>query len=534
MAHLEVIMPDGSRATRPLGDRLMTIGRELGCDIRLEQESASRRHARIVPVESGYRIEDLGSVNGTWVNGRRVETATLRHGDRLMIQDFEAYFVDDQPASAVTLSDAGTVQFHSRAGALDKLELSHKRLKSLYELTSRLTSLRDLNALLEDAMTICCDSLGFERAAIGLRKGPRQGVDWPVVRNLRGADGGLTLSRTMLRRALEGGERLIYRGEDDDFVATQSMVDFRICAAMCVPLTYEEEVLGVIYGDRVNRGRTYTDEDADFFFALASQVSVGLTNARLLEEQKQHLRLEQEITLARETQRLLFPKALPDGEHVKIAAVNVPGRHVSGDHYDVIPLGGERYALLVADVTGKGVAASLLGGSMHGMIRATAAAGRDPAGLFSLWNEVICGVTDGMRFVTCVLAVLDAAARRATVAVAGHPPPLLLVAGEAQPRAVAFDVGMPLGIMENHEYINTEVELPAGPCTLLLYSDGVTEAKNAARDEFGEERLFATAASAASQPPEKTLADIERAVQAFVGDCPQYDDITMVAVRIGP
>jgi len=532
MAHLLVIMPDRSNSTITLGDRPIIIGREFGCDIRLEQESASRRHARIVPVEHGYRIEDLGSVNGTWVNSRRVESAMLRSGDRLAIQDFEALFIDDNPASRVTLSDLGTVRLHSRGGAQETLELSHRRLKSLYDLTSRLTALRDIPALLDDALTICCDTLGFERGAVGLRKGPRQGLDWPVVRNLRGADGGLTLSRTMLRRALEDGERLIYRGEDDEFIATQSMVDFKICAAMCVPLVYEGEVLGVIYGDRVNLGRTYTDEDSDFFFALACQVSVGLANARLLEEHKQHLRLEQEIALARETQQLLFPKSLPQGGKAQFAAVNVPGRHISGDHYDVLPLSGDAFALLVADVTGKGIAASLLGGSLHGTIRATMTDACDPAELLALWNEVICGVTDGMRFVTCVLLRLDAAARRATVAVAGHPPPMILVPGESRPLNVQVAVGMPLGVQENHRYANTTIDLPPGPCTLLLYSDGVTEAKNTARDEFGDDRLIVTAMAAADQPPQELLARIERDVRAFAGDCPQYDDITMVAARL--
>lgn len=533
MAHLEIILPDGTRRAHPLSDQPIIIGREQGCTIHLHSESASRRHAHIIRTREGYRIEDLGSVNGTWVNNQRVKSAVLRDGDILAIQDFEARFVEDGAGSAVTLADFGGIEpFRSRAGAVGDLEISHLRLKSLYELTSRLTALRDLPALLEDALAVCCEVLKFERGAIGLKLGPRRGMEWPAVRNLRGADGGLTLSRTMLSRALEGKERLIFGGTHHDLPATQSMVALNIQAAMCVPLVYEGEVLGVIYGDRVTPGRAYSDEDADFFFALAGQVSIGVMNARLLEQHKAHLRLEQEVTLAREAQKLLFPKVPPDGDGVRMAALNVPGRRVSGDHYDLLRMGNGRYALLVADVTGKGVAASLLGGSLHGMARATLGRDCEPAQLLRGWNEVICGATDGLRFVTCALMLVDAAARQMTVAVAGHPRPLVLQPDEKRILEIDYSVGVPLGVLEGYEYTATTVTLPAQRCTMLLYTDGVIEAMDAAREEFGDERLAATAIASSGKSPNDLLNDIDRAVRDFAGDSQQYDDITMVALEL--
>ncbi|HRX86151.1 MAG TPA: SpoIIE family protein phosphatase [Phycisphaerae bacterium] len=533
MAHLEVIMPDGTRRTHALAHRPVTIGREITCDIHLRQESASRRHARILPVEFGYRVEDLGSVNGTWVNNRRVEAARLRHGDRLIIQDFEALFIDDQPDSTVTLSDVGVhEQFRSRTGTLANLEISQRRLKSLYELTSRLTAVRDVQALLDEALTICFDMLEFERGAIGLCKPARQGIDWRVVRNLRGADGGLTLSRTMLSRALNDGERLIFGGDHADFVVTASMVQSSIQAALCVPLVYENEVLGIIYGDRVTSGRNYADEDSDFLFALASQIAVGLTNARLLDEHKEHIRLENEVALARETQRLLFPKSLPATGRVRCAALNIPGHHVSGDYYDAIRIDAQRFAFLIADVSGKGMAASLLGGSLHGMIQATLPDDGAPSKLLAQWNRFVCSHTDGLRYVTCALAIVDLAASALDLAVAGHPPPLMLIPEGPHCRHLTVDVGLPLGIEADFIYVDTRIELPADGCTLLLYTDGVSEAMNARREEFGLARLDQTARTATDRTPDDLVAAVEAAVSHFAAGCPQHDDITLLAVQL--
>lgn len=535
MAHLEVILPDGTRRRHPLAHRPIMIGRETACDIRLLQESASRRHARIIPVEFGYRVEDLGSANGTWVNNRRVEAARLRHGDRLIIHDFEALFVDDRPLSTVTLSDGGVQElFRSRTGTLATLEISQRRLKSLYELTSRLTALRDVAELLDEALAICFDMLEFERGAIGLCRRGDAGIDWRVVRNLRGADGGLTLSRTMLARALHGGERLIFGGGNGDLAAAPTLAESAIQAALCVPVVYEDEVLGIIYGDRVTSGRSYGDEDSDFLYALASQVSVGLVNARLLDEQKERVRLENEIALARETQRLLFPKTLPRTGRVGCAALNVPGADVSGDYYDVIRIDAERYGFLIADVSGKGMAASLLGGSLHGMIHATLPSGGRPRDLLSQWNRFVCSHTDGLRYVTCTLLIVNVRTGRLELGVAGHPPPLMLLPGGPTCRHLVVEVGLPLGIEENWRYADTQADVPADGCTLLFYTDGVTEAMTADHEEFGLARLEAVALAAARGTPEALVAAVEQAVGRFAADCPQHDDITLLAARLTP
>src|SRR5262249_44593642 len=157
--------------------------------------------------------------------------------------------------------------------------------------------------------------------------------DWPIVRNLRGNEGELTISRSLLNRALEHGERAIFTDAGGGTVdPTMSIVQQGIRSAMCVPLLQGAEVLGIIYGDRTSTATAYQDEDIDFFAAIARQISIGLINCRLMDDQRQMARLHRDLDLARSIQGGLFPPSLPNRQGLRVAALNDPGQRVSGDY----------------------------------------------------------------------------------------------------------------------------------------------------------------------------------------------------------
>ena len=537
MAELIITLSDGRTQQHVLDTGMQVMGRDPTCDVVLDDSSASRRHVRLYHRDGVYYLEDLGSKNGTLVNNEQIRTVPLHHLDQILIGSVEVRFLDhvagDRP-STVVIADKGatedTTHYSSRNQAL---VLTERRLQMLYELSERLTTLRDRDALLEDALGICFETLRFERGAIGVRQYRGRGVDWPVVRNLRGAGGELTISRSILGRALDYGERAIVtdsgRGKIDP---TVSMVQHGIRSAMCVPLKSEDEILGVIYGDRVSTGTVYTKEDVDFLAGLARQVTIGLVNARLLEEQKSKLALEAELAVAREIQQQLFPHALPARERLTIAALNDPGRTVSGDYYDVIQRPDGRVGFLIADVSGKGVAASLLMSNLQAAVRMTLPDCDDLGAVMKRWNALLYANTDVSKFVTCLAGILDPAARRLTYASAGHHLPYVITQGSARPVSPAPEPEYPLGVAEEVAYKAASQALGSEPCTIFCFTDGVLEAMDPEGNLFGEERMEEVLLECPDLEPEGLIRRLRKAIAGFCREAPQSDDITMIAMHL--
>lgn len=535
MAELVITHAQGGTTRHTLGDAPEVIGRDASCDLPLDDPAASRRHVRVTRTPHGYQVEDLGSKNGTLVNDETCRTRLLKHGDQIVIGATVVQFREHEGRSApsVTISDdlssSRATHYVSRER---ELNLSRQRLKMIYELGERLTTLQGQDQLLQSAMSICFETLHFERGAIGVRRPHSRLLDWPVVRNLQGAHGELTVSRTLLSRALEYGERAIYtEGQEGGGDPTVSMVQHGIRSAMCVPIVHHEETLGIIYGDRLRSSMSYTSEDIDFLAGIAHQVSIGLVNARLVEEQQRMIRLNHDIDMARQIQTGLFPARLPNRPGLRIAALNDPGQRVSGDYYDVIELPDGRVWCLVADVTGEGLAAALLMANLQAAVRVTIEETDDPGVLLARWNGLVCRNTEASKFITCLLMLLDPKRHEVRVAAAGHFAPLLLRGGEG-PRDVEMDAGMPLGVCEDGAYPTVDVELGPAPYSLFCYTDGIVEAMNGDRHQFGHDRLVTALQDAGPAPPLSLVKQVRKQVAQHVGNAAQSDDITLLAVAV--
>ncbi len=535
MPELTITLSDGRVQKHRLAGAPATMGRDLSCEIVIDDPSTSRRHARFVPTDRGYYVEDLGSRNGTLVNDAPATKAVLRTGDQIVIGAVVAVFKDTIAASgtSVIIADEGTLTHHStRYVPRDKrLALSQRRLEMICEFTGRLTTLQRQEELLEIAMDICCETLQFERGAICIRRPNQRAVDWPVVRNLRGAEGELTISRSLLSRALEHGERAMYAEDSGKVDPTVSMVQHGIRSAMCVPMIHGDEILGIIYGDRTSTSTVYTGEDIDFFAAIAQQIAIGLVNGRLMESQRQMALMEHDLDVARNIQQSLFPGKLPDKPGVSVAALNDPGRRVSGDYYDVIERDDGRIWLLIADVTGEGVAAALLMANLQAAVRVTIDQTDDPGKLMTRWNQLVYLNAARNRFITGLLALVDPATRSIRIANAGHWDAILLAPGQP-PVDIATEGDLPLGVSDAGAFGSAIIELPKVPCTVFTFTDGVVEASNPEGDFYGRDRLVATLAEKPEQDPQALIKRIRKDVTAFVGQAAQSDDITMLAIRL--
>jgi sigma-B regulation protein RsbU (phosphoserine phosphatase) len=248
--------------------------------------------------------------------------------------------------------------------------------------------------------------------------------------------------------------------------------------------------------------------------------------------------LEHELDLARQVQKSLFPATMPMLAGISLAAVNHPARIVSGDLYDVIRIDPERIALVCADVSGKGFAAALLASEVHAFVRSTLRAacvfadtslGPLPVQVVALLNSEASAQSDSRHYATMFFAEFDAGDRVLRYVNAGHNPPLLITPHSSIEELTIG--GPPVGLFEDSAYDSGAVRVPEQG-TVLIYTDGVVEARNVDDEEFGVSRLVDICAKSHATVDE-LLAAVMHAVRTFSEEREQEDDITLVALGVG-
>lgn len=233
-----------------------------------------------------------------------------------------------------------------------------------------------------------------------------------------------------------------------------------------------------------------------------------------------------EINFAREVQQSLFPRQFPSDSGLEFAGVCVPASGISGDYYDVLPLADGRVVFALADISGKGISAALLMSNIHAVLRILAEAGNSVTEVCSRLNRHLCRLTDASRFATLFYAEWNHAAQQVTYVNAGHTCPIMWGPGRHQ---LLKEGGPPLGLFPASEFQVGKVLLQAGD-TILVYSDGITEAGARAGKEFGEARLQAVVTANGKKPLPEIQQQVLDAVTAWSGPEPE-DDVTLLLVR---
>lgn len=559
MPLLKIRYPDDRTSELEMTGAEMVIGRDASCDVPLDDEITSRRHARIYRDSNGqYWIQDLHSKNGTLINKNKITTARVRSGDQIDIGNCRLTLTTDEgPSVVLSDAEAGGEFATTSAWPVDqRLDLPRQRLEKLYELNARLTGRFDRDDLLNEVLDICAELLHFERAGIAVWPGEGHQLQWIKLKDIHAGGptvaGGLEgpqpeqatefrISRSLVDRALHDGERILIT-DTAEVDLTASMVSNNIRSAMCVPMEYLQNVRGVIYGDRVTSTGSYNREDIDFFAALGRLAAQGLANAQLVEELQRRQQIDMQLQMGRQIQAQLFPtepltltrESQPASLHLTIDALNDPGQKISGDYYDYFLRDDGLVVVVIADVVGKGVPASLLMANLQAAVRVTMMAEVDLVHIVERLNRLICRNVADSRFITAIFGLLDPAARKFTCVNAGHPPPYLLYAGGRVEKAIV-EAGLPLGIEPDYHYEAGMIEMraaPTDPMTMFLYTDGVPEAENEQGKMFEENRLVSTLEANVDPPPGELVTRVRRSIKQFSRNYPQSDDITMVAVRL--
>ena len=243
----------------------------------------------------------------------------------------------------------------------------------------------------------------------------------------------------------------------------------------------------------------------------------------------EHARMQHELQLARELQAEMLPDALPQVPGIDLGARIVPAREVSGDFYDIFMVNDDSLGVLIGDVCDKGMPAALYMAQARSLLRAATGLPEPPAEVLRLVNRLLREMNRGTMFVTCILVRLHLPTRMLEVARAGHEHPLLY-GGDGAPRPLPQAIGQPLGVVAD-PVIDRQTRVLAPDETLLLYTDGVTEATDARAAFFGGERLDSTVRAASGATAQELCDHIVQQVAAFQGTARQADDITLVALR---
>jgi sigma-B regulation protein RsbU (phosphoserine phosphatase) len=511
---------------RPPGP--VTVGRRPGHTLELTDEGVSRDHARIIhtPDERGvgWSLVDTESRHGTWLNGVRLpanRATPVRHADVISIHPWTFSVVDPDEGESFstkveTMEDAAagstlvtTVEGSSAAG------LTRRRLDLLLEAAGAMSDARDEQTLAQAVIEAACAGSGFANAAV-LRPA-RQGDELEALAvkgDIAKAGAAPRVSRSLIRRASDGAAARL-SGQPAMTQQAMSIVALNIDEALCVPISLASGVAAYLYLD--NRGGaagSVSEEAQSFAIGLARLASLALSNLLQRELEARFVRMESDLKAAAEAQRWILPRRPHDHSGLRISGRSRPGRGMAGDFYDVIELKGGRLGVTLGDVSGKGVAASVLMTASQGFLHAALREHADPVRAVSDLTRYVASRTPEGRFVTLWLGILDPGQRTLEYVDAGH--------GYAFLRAAGGDIhrldkagGPPVGVpVEDHPYESERVALePDG--AILIVSDGVIEQPDERRESptkgehFGASRVETIlAAPEAASPVEGVFAQV--------------------------
>ncbi|HUP62218.1 MAG TPA: SpoIIE family protein phosphatase [Thermoanaerobaculia bacterium] len=529
---LTVLQPNLAPLKLDLSTPSITLGRATDCTVPIKDRYLSRKHAEIAFASGDWIVRDCGSVNGTLLNGAKLTSAViLQPGDRIVLGDSEVVFEPPEESSHSQLialdsnSHAKNLAFAARDAVVD----DSARAGVLTALALELIEDRPMDDLFEFILDRVVDLMQPSRAALALLGA--DGKSFNTVR-LRCSDTteslDLYISRTLLGEVVE--ERnvvsFIDSMQDEKLARAESIIAQKIRSAVCAPLLVGEAVLGVLYLDfQADRGAV-THDDVRLIAQIARFAAVKLETTRLREEAIAKAKLDEELRTAYTIQSRLLPAELPTIDGYAFAGTNKPCRTVSGDYFDVVMRPDGRMYFIIADVSGKGITAALVMASVATAFNIFTRTDPTPADLVSEMNATLAPKTAPTKFVTLVVGVLDPATGRVDFTNAGHVAPLVISRGGVE-QLTSTD--MVVGLFSAARYRNQSVTLEPGD-SIVLFTDGVTEAENENEDQLGLAPVCALVTALHGIPAPRILETIDSHVQTFMGTAPAGDDVTMLAL----
>ncbi len=534
----------------PEDQQEIVIGRASDSGLVIADRFLSRHHARLFREDDRLFVEDLGSRNGTLVNDRRIEgRQELRSGDVLKLSGSVIRLHGPAPSSSTAAlgdRDLGGMTVLKRASDLlvasgpsdtsgiegeENLRRFAERLKLLNEVHSALGRSIELDELLELILERAFEHLKPEEGAIFLkREDAAEEYALAARRTLSGGSDYL-YSRTLVREVADKGlaALAIDAQTDERFAEAQSIMASGVRSLVAAPLLDPEGSLGLIVLSSRAHVKQFSEPDLELLTSLASVAALRIRNVALAEEAAERRELARELELARHIQLALLPDQMPEIPGYELSGGNIPSRGVSGDFYEVVPRAdGSEFVFLVTDVSGKGMSASLLAAAMEALVAGPIEEGLAPEEICRRASRLLYQRTPPERYATAIMAALEPASGALRYVNAGHVPGLVVRAsGEVEQLP---GTGLPIGLLLEGSYSAGETTLGPGD-TLILYTDGLNEAENAAEEQYGVERLAEVCNRHRELPLAELASRIDDDLQEFAGEVPFADDRTLVMAR---
>lgn len=541
----------------PLDGPLTSIGRHADQDLVISDTFVSRRHAVLRQTLAGYEIEDLASSHGTYVNGARVENALLRSGDVLQFGSPGAMKVRFQVVTTAAerihldlandlLTTLGQISIQERTPAQEMGQLNF-----LLNAARRLNAGSATRDIVHALLQLSIQLTGVERGFVFLLDGaPERAQDQAQAqghghepRGIRlglglSAEGAIlhedsTISRSAIQHAIDNSAKFTVSDTwaDAEAAAFDSVEANSIRCIYCIPLRRhaaagegaaasaqpQDQLLGVLYLDsRMSAGKLNT-LDHELLDTIATEAANLLDNALLAETETRARKAAEELSVAARIHAGLMPVQLPGMRYATLQARMIPCREIGGDFYDAIAL-PDALGLVIADVSGKGVPASIVAATLQGIIHAQMLTGQGLDKIAALVNRFLCARSVG-KYATMVLIKLYPTGELEYIN-CGHIPPVHVTGESVRPLP---ESNLVVGLIPEASYVTGRFRLAPGE-RILLATDGIVEAENSVEEQFGDNRFFAAANF-------ERIDAILHLVAEFQGSAPAQDDCTLLAVR---
>ena len=493
----------------------------------------SREHLAIERQGAHWIARDLGSTNGSSVNGERItEPRILCSGDRITAGSVALVYRD--AANAVVFTDepsaaTGTLTMSEGLQGLmaEESEEGSRHMQALITAGRELATHLPLDKLFDLILDLSVEAAGAARGVLMTLEG-----DELQVRSTKGQ--GLRISSHVRDLVIKEKRSLLVRDAmaDAALAARASIVLSQIRSMMAVPLQTEDRVIGLIYLDSSQFVKEFTKQDLSLLTVMANMAAVRIENARLAEiEQAERMRAR-ELEHAAMIQRSMLPSQFPpfpDRTDFELHAAMVPAKEVGGDLFDFFLLDHDRLGFVLGDVSGKGVPAALFMAIARTLLRAAAHHEASAGACLTYMNQSLVEQHASGMFVTLFYGILNTKTGVLEYSNGGHNPPYAFSPG-GQMRPLKERCGPMLGVFDGFQYQTKRTEV--GPHDgLLVFTDGVTEARNKDGEFYGEPRLETYLGSHDTRPVEELVRGLHAEVERFEAGAPRADDMTVLALR---
>lgn len=525
------------------------VGRSSTADLALQDPFLSRQHCRIQQTEGVLTVEDLGSRNGTYVNTRRIEGPTALHpGDEIRVSGSvilleggtrgtvsNAPTIDTDPSATIYRPARGLLEAEADSSSehYDSDETLRKyaeKLEILKDVHEALALSMDNDSVLTLVLDRVFDHLQPEQGVVYLKEPDGEFYEM-ATRSSPGKGKSIPLSKVLVAQVRDKGMAALVRDAvtDQVFKASESIMLSGVRSMLYAPLLDEDGAIGMIVLSSTVATRQFNEADLELLVSLASVAALKVRNTALAEEAARSRALEAELAKAREIQERLLARPLPTPDGYILLGRNIPHHGVSGDLYRVTSRNDDQECVLfLADVSGKGMDASLLTMSLEALVISPIEHGDPPDEICAVLSKRLFDITPPAKYATCFVVVLDNASGQLLYTNAGHNNGLLVhESGETEDLT---SCGLPIGLLPGGTYEARCTLLDPG-ATLFLYTDGITEAEAPDGDEYGLERLRDCLRRNRELKPEDLVDAVEKDLLAFVEDTPFGDDRTMLILQ---